>query len=61
VKGFCCKVGELGKLIRGGEIGQDITSWKDSINWKDTFNKKGGFTKRKESKIHLTPFSKPSK
>jgi len=56
VKGFLCRLGELEKLIRGGEISQGITSWENGINCKNAFNKKEGFTKRRESKIHLTPF-----
>jgi len=56
VKGVYCKVCELEKPIRGGEIEQGITSWKNRINCKNACKKKEGFTKRRESKIHLTPF-----
>jgi hypothetical protein len=58
VNGFLSRAGGLEKPRRGGERGQCITSQNNRINQKRCLIKKQGFTKRKESKIHLTPFGK---
>jgi hypothetical protein len=58
VKGYLCGASVLKKLRRGAEIGQCISSQNNRINQERCLIKKQGFTKRKESKIHLTPFGK---
>jgi hypothetical protein len=61
VKGSGRRLIDMKKLRRGGEIGQCISSENNRINQKRCLSKTQGFTKRKESKIHLTPFGKRSK